>query len=174
MQKYQRGNEAAFQELYKRHRTPLLRFVRRLLPSSEDFEGIAQETWMAVVQGRERYRASSSFRTYLFSIAHRRTMDRWRQQGRTIEAAASEEASDVADRASFEPEAEVDNLALRSALVAAVSRLPLLQREVFLLRAEGDLNIEEIAEVVGTNRETAKSRLRYALNRLRLALNSWT
>jgi len=174
MQKYQRGDEGAFRALYERHRAPLIRFVRRLSPCAEDFEAIAQETWMAVVQGRERYKPSSRFRTYLFSIAHRRTLDRWRRKGREAEVEASDETSDPADLASYEPEAQVYNLALRSALITAVSELPFLQREVFLLRADGDLSIEEIAKVVGTNPETAKSRLRYALNRLRLALESWT
>jgi RNA polymerase sigma-70 factor (ECF subfamily) len=169
-----RGNEAAFRELYERHRASLLRFVRRLTAVSDDFEAIAQETWLAVVQGRDRYTAGASFRTYLFSIAHRRSIDRWRQQRRFLEIEAIDDAVEVADLASYEPDAQIAQLALRSALVTAVARLPFPQREVFLLRAEGELTMEEIAEVVGTSPETAKSRLRYALKRLRCALDSWT
>jgi RNA polymerase sigma factor (sigma-70 family) len=58
-------------------------------------------------------------------------------------------------------------------LNSAIAALPILQREAFLLRAEGGLGIEEIAVVTGINRETAKSRLRFALNRLRKMLEPW-
>jgi RNA polymerase sigma-70 factor (ECF subfamily) len=64
--------------------------------------------------------------------------------------------------------------ALAAAIATALEALPRLQREVFLLRAETDLTLDEIAQVIGTNRETAKSRLRYALSRLRAALEPWT
>jgi RNA polymerase sigma-70 factor (ECF subfamily) len=57
--------------------------------------------------------------------------------------------------------------------MSAVELLPILQREAFLLHAEGTLTLEEIGQVTGTSRETAKSRLRYALNRLRIALEPW-
>ena len=50
MQRYQRGNEQAFQQLYERHRSPLLRFVRRLSPHAGEDEEIAQETWIAVIR----------------------------------------------------------------------------------------------------------------------------
>ena len=63
--------------------------------------------------------------------------------------------------------------ALGDALTAAVASLPLLQREAFLLRAEGGLGLEDIALATGTNRETAKSRLRYAIRRLRETLEPW-
>jgi hypothetical protein len=82
MQRYQRGSELAFHELYGRYRDPLLRYIRRLSHGPEEHEEIAQETWMAVIQGRERYVRRARFVTYLFSIAHRRTLDRWRRRGR--------------------------------------------------------------------------------------------
>ena len=74
---------------------------------------------------------------------------------------------------SLPPEMRKDIAALRADLMTAVASLPMMQREAFLLRAEGGLTLEEIGEVTGTNRETAKSRLRYALNRLRIMLEPW-
>lgn len=71
------------------------------------------------------------------------------------------------------PERHVHNDALRKALQEAIQELPLLQREAFLLKAEGDLSLEEIAAVTGATRETVKSRLRYAQRRLREALEGW-
>ena len=174
MHRFQRGNEAAFRQLYDRHRSSLLRFVQRLAPAIHDAEEIAQETWMAVIKGRERYLPRARFVTYLFSIARRRTMDRWRSQGRSpLAAQCGEDPEEMTGPCSYEPEWCAGNEALGTALLVAISALPILQREAFLLRAEGGLSIEEIAQVTGTNPETAKSRLRYALGRLRISMESW-
>ncbi len=71
------------------------------------------------------------------------------------------------------PDSRAEAEVIGAAILSAVDALPLAQREIFLLRAETDLTLEEIAEVIGTSRETAKSRLRYALDRLRSALEPW-
>ena len=174
MQRYQRGDDHAFRQLYERHRAALLRFVRSLSPEIGATEEIAQETWMAVIQGRERYRPQARFVTYLFSIARRRTMDRWRKLGRAPELEPdAEELGRQAGPPAHEPEYHAATLALRADLMSAVASLPLMQREAFLLRAEGSLTLEEIGEATGSSRETAKSRLRYALNRLRIMLEPW-
>jgi RNA polymerase sigma-70 factor (ECF subfamily) len=171
MQRYQRGDDQAFHQLYERHRASLRRFVQRLSPETSDNEEIAQETWMAVIRGRDRYRPQARFVTYLFSIARRRTMDRWRKLGRAPELEPDAgELDRLVGPTSHEPEYHAAEVALRADLMTAVASLPVLQREAFVLRAEGDLTLKEIGEVTGTGRETAKSRLRYALNRLRIAL----
>jgi RNA polymerase sigma-70 factor, ECF subfamily len=174
MREYQRGSEAAFRLLYERYRSPLLRFVQRMAPQAGDSEEIAQETWVAVIQGRERYVPKARFVTYLFSIARRRTMDRWRTRGRCPEAKLNADDPDGLEGSCiYEPEWCAGNEALGAALLAAIAALPILQREAFLLRAEAGLGIEEIAEATGTIPETAKSRLRYALHRLRLSMEPW-
>jgi RNA polymerase sigma-70 factor, ECF subfamily len=66
-----------------------------------------------------------------------------------------------------------ENADLSHALIGALNDLPVLQREIFLLRAEGDLTLEEISQLYGVGRETTKSRLRYALERLRRAMRNW-
>lgn len=129
---------------------------------------------MAVILGRDRYLPRARFVTYLFSIAHRRTMDSWRRRGRSPEQEADAEEPDfTAGPTRYEPEVQAINVALRTDLLLAVAALPILQREAFLLRAEEGLGIDEIAQVTGANRETAKSRLRFTLSRLRAALESW-
>jgi RNA polymerase sigma-70 factor, ECF subfamily len=174
MRLYQKGDERAFRRLYERHRAPLWRFVRRTAPAGADSEEIVQETWLAVVYGRDKYRPDARFATYLFSIAHRRGIERWRRQGRQPEFAPQE----VLDQLEGPEWVKPDNIATSEVLGAAISRavqaLPLAQRETFLLRAETNLSLDEIAEVTGTGRETAKSRLRYALQRLRAELEPWT
>jgi RNA polymerase sigma-70 factor, ECF subfamily len=175
MQHFRGGDENAFRQLYQQYRAPLLRFIRRVCPDPAEVEEIAQETWMAVVKGRERYLPNARFVTYLFSIARRRTMDRWRRRGRLpehLDLEAAELDTHPASRV-YDPERQATNAGLQTALNAAIAALPLLQREAFLLRAEGGLGIEEIATVTGTKRETAKSRLRFAMSRLRQTLEPW-
>ena len=129
---------------------------------------------MAVIRARERYVPNARFVTYLFSIARRRGIDRWRRRGRNPEL----EDADALERAPApvraQPESLVGAEALAAAIATALDALPLLQRETFLLRAETDLTLDEIAQVTGTTRETAKSRLRYALSQLRGELEPWT
>jgi RNA polymerase sigma-70 factor (ECF subfamily) len=174
MRSYQRGDDEAFRQLYQRHRAALYRFVRRQSSNGADAQEVAQETWMAVIQGRTRYRPEARFVTYLFSIARRRTIDRWRKLARSVGLdARSDELDELEGHSPQDPEFYTDTIALRAGLMSAVELLPILQREAFLLHAEGTLTLEEIGQVTGTSRETAKSRLRYALNRLRIALEPW-
>jgi RNA polymerase sigma-70 factor (ECF subfamily) len=174
MRLYRGGDQAAFRKLYDRYRGPLMRFVRRTAFDASDVEEIVQETWMAVIRGRERYIPHARFVTYLFSIARRRGMDRWRRRGRQPESDDIDALGLLPGPARMQPEALVGEVALAGAIAAAIEALPLLQREAFLLQAETDLTIEEIAQVTGTTRETAKSRLRYGVRRLRAALEPWT
>jgi RNA polymerase sigma-70 factor (ECF subfamily) len=172
MRRYQRGDEAAFRQLYERYRAPLRRFVRQSALNTADIDEVTQETWLAVIHGRERYQPQARFVTYLFSIARRRGMDRWRRRGRQPQEHGVE--MELLPAPPHEqPEPFLGAEALGEAIAKAVAALPLLQRETFLLRSDTDLNLEEIAQVTGTSRETAKSRLRYAQERLRIALERW-
>src|SRR6185312_6252506 len=102
--------------------------------------------------------------TYLFSIARRRSADRWRRRRVQLDPEVEvDEHEAVAAPEQTWPQSRVETEAIGDAILCAVDALPLVQREVFLLRAETDLTLDEIAQVTGTTRETAKSRLRYAL-----------
>lgn len=128
---YRGGDQQAFRRLYERHRAPLIRFVRRTAFDPAEAEEIIQETWMAVIRGRERYVANARFVTYLFSIARRRGIDRWRRRGRRLE---SEDAGTL-ERASApdgtQPESLLGAEALAAAMAASIQALPPLQREVY-------------------------------------------
>ena len=172
MAAYRRGDDQAFAQLFARHRSPLYRFVRRMSPVAADAEEIVQETWIAVINGRHRYLARARFVTYLFAIAHRRTQDRWRRLGRRAEIALPS-PEQLEAPVSCEPLEIATLSALGRALALAMRELAPEQREAFLLRAECELSVAEIAQVMGTGRETAKSRLRYAYQHLRRALGGW-
>lgn len=168
MLRYGRGDSDAFAQLYRRYRDRLYRFVVRLAGSATETDEICQEVWMAVVRGRERYRAEASFATYLFSIAHRQAIERYRKRPTNEkELFADDYSNDDA------PDRELFAIQASDALTRAVASLPLLQREAFLMRLEGGLDVEQIALATGATKETAKSRLRYAYQRLRTALEEW-
>lgn len=170
MGRYRDGDPRAFEELYRRHRARLHRFVARLVPAEAD--EIFQEVWLAVVRGQSRYVPEARFVTYLFSIAHRRAAERWRTAGRSALVECDDMDETVPDGGAG-PLHDLANTELRQALQSAIAQLPAPQREAFLMQAEGDLSLVEIAQATGTTRETVKSRLRYAHTRLRAALEPW-
>jgi RNA polymerase sigma-70 factor (ECF subfamily) len=170
MARFASGHGAAFEILYFRHRNSLYRYIIRLLPQKADAEEVFQEVWMAVVRGRDRYEPSARFSTFLFSIAHRRVMDRLRRGYRRPDNEIPEDLQDPAPG----PEQLAEGAMLGQALHRALMELPLEQREAFLLRAEGGLAAGDIAAVTGVPYETAKSRLKYANRALRLKLEGWT
>lgn len=169
MVRYQGGDGRAFEALYHRHRAPLYRFIARQLRDRGAADEIFQEVWLAVVKGRERYQPTARFVTFLFAIAHRRIADRARKAIRRAETAMPDDAPDTG----LGPARLAEGAALGTALAAALATLPPEQRTAFLLRAEGDLTVEEIAAVTGVPFETAKSRLKYANRALREKLDGW-
>jgi RNA polymerase sigma-70 factor, ECF subfamily len=178
MLRYRAGDPDAFQALYFRYHTRLHRFVTRALAGRRnEADEVFQETWLAVIRGRGRYEPSSTFASYLFGIAHRRAADHWRRRYRELSARQAESGIMGIPEAVSPPadgmERLLSNAQLGAALLAAVGNLPEEQRTAFLLRAEGGLSLAEIAQVTGVMQETVKSRLRYALDKLRTALESW-
>jgi RNA polymerase sigma-70 factor (ECF subfamily) len=176
LRNYWDGDGDAFRVLYERHRERLYRFVVRLAASAAEGEEVFQETWVAVIYGRERFRADARFTTYLFSIARRRSADRWRKRG-TVNVeplpAIERPITDEELVAIYGPLDRIHNAELGAALSTAIDSLPPPQKEAFLMQVEGDLSLDEIAQATRTNPETVKSRLRYATRRLRKCLAEW-
>ena len=173
MQAYGAGDGKAFEILYGRYRLRLYRFLQRMLRSSEADE-VFQEVWLAIVKGRARYVPTARFATFLFSIAHNCAAEKLRSRGRSLIADTPlDEADEPAADHGSEPLNITLNAELGKALENALALLPLPQREAFLMQAEGELSLDEIAEVSGVARETVKSRLRYANRRLRHSLEMW-
>lgn len=173
MLRYQRGDDQSFALLYARHRGSLLRFTRHLCHHAAEAEEIFQETWIAVVAARARYRPTSRFVTWLFAIAHRRAADaRRRRARRPVDGDARIE--ELPGSAATDPPQRALDEARDGALRSAIARLPFEQREVFLLRSEAGLGLRDIARLTRARPEATKSRLRYALRALRLAMQDWT
>lgn len=176
---YRDGDGAAFEALYARWRGPLYRYFLRQCGHSGQADELFQDVFMRVIGAAAGYVPTAKFATWLFRIAHNRLVDHWRKAGR--EPVDPPPSGEDGDDREFDPPApegaapdrEAERRELGNALIAALSELPEVQREAFLLAEEGGLTLEEIAAVAGVGRETIKSRLRYATARLRSKLESW-
>jgi RNA polymerase sigma-70 factor, ECF subfamily len=173
---YAAGDAAAFEKLYARHKGGLFRFVLRGIKERGVAEELFQEIWMRVIEARLRYAPQARFTTWLYTIAHNRMVDHWRKRGLSVvplgrgdpdDPAPPEPAADAAR----EPQRQAETNEQLERLARAFDTLPPAQREAFLMREEGGLSLAEIATATGSNEEAVKSRLRYAVSKLREALD---
>jgi len=166
--RYRDGDLAAFEELYRRHSGGLYRFVAWRSPRREWVDEVVQDSWAALHQARGRYVASASFRTFLYQIARNRLIDLLRHDPRIVLAGDSgpgDPADGLADAAT--PEQALDTRQQNARLHAAIRALPDEQREALVLQQFSGMGLDEIAVLCGTSAETVKSRLRYAMRKLR-------
>ena len=169
---YREGDAGAFEQLYKRHKGALYRFVLRSIRDRAIAEELYQEVWMRAIEARGRYEAQAKFTTWLYTIAHNRLVDHWRKRGLALvsldqEDAAAAEPSAGAD---YEPHRVLEAKQSLGRFMRALEALPPAQREAFLLHEEAGMSVAEIARATATNEDAAKSRLRYALSKLKQAM----
>ncbi len=191
MTAYASGDGAAFEVLYARHRGALYRFVRRLLGSTlgAQVDEVFQDTWLRVVHARADWAPQgATFRTWLFTLAHHRAIDVLRRSGREVALDALN--SDDTDEP-WQPDApawqhwpapasaapQTDELLFwRRAglrLLNCLEQLPVAQRSAFLLHHEDGLGVAEVAQALEVGFETAKTRLRYAISKLRACMGAY-
>jgi RNA polymerase sigma factor (sigma-70 family) len=171
MQAWVAGDVAAFETLYRRHRDKLYRFLVRQLRNGALADEVFQDIWQRVIAARADWKPDAMFTTWLYRIAHNRLADHWRaaQHRPPPPEDADLRTARIVDPDS--PERQLSEFEQRRQLQLALESLPEEQREVVLLRLEQDLTLEEIGEITGVGRETVKSRLRYAMDKLRTLLN---
>jgi len=167
---YRAGDAAAFDALYQRHRGAVFRYLRRQAGNTAVAEELFQDVWLKLIDARGTYEPRAKFTTWLYTIAHNRLMDHFRAAARGALVSYTDDPDDGVPADTPSPEAWLDRKQSAARLLAALDALPAAQREAFLLQQEGELSLEEIAVATGVNRETAKSRLRYALAKLRAHL----
>ncbi|MDX1434106.1 MAG: RNA polymerase sigma factor, partial [Gammaproteobacteria bacterium] len=172
MLKYRDGDAHAFDVLYERHKGPLFRYCLRHCSERTTAEETYQDVWMRVIGARARYEPSAKFSTWLYRIARNRVIDLYRSDNPGQRVSLDDESSSIEPRAAdtTDPARQVDSERIAARLDASIAELPAEQRDAFLLHEEAGLALEDIARVAGVGRETAKSRLRYALKKLRAAL----
>ena len=169
MLRYRDGDVAAFEALYRRHNDALYRYLLRLCQHRDGAEDVFQEVWGKIIKARDSYRPTAKFTTFLYRVAHNCFIDHIRRNKRHTQT-ADVEPDHQPDTGEL-PEMQVERSLARRRLLGALQELPEEQRDVFLLREEAGLSLDNIASITGTNRETAKSRLRYAVKKLRAAID---
>jgi RNA polymerase sigma-70 factor (ECF subfamily) len=172
MLRYVRGDMRAFETLYRRHRGGLYRYLARHTRHTETANDLFQEVWSKVIVSRDRYEPRAQFRTFLYRIAHNCFIDYCRRSAVRNELSGADDDWEGAlpgpeqDR----PDTRAEQAQLTARYRAALAALPAEQRDVFLLYEESGLSLEEIATISAVGMETAKSRLRYAVAKLRATL----
>jgi RNA polymerase sigma-70 factor (ECF subfamily) len=180
MAAYQKGDLAAFGELVARHEKRLWNFLRRFVRDKATAEDLLQEVFLRVVKSAAEWQPSAKVSTWLFTIARNLCTDQarraeFRQTESLDQAKAGEDGSGLRriDRIaanSGDAEKEAMGREIAALVDCAVDELPVEQREVFLMREVMDMSFAEIAAQVGASEPTVKSRMRYALQRLRSKL----
>ncbi|MBP8182735.1 MAG: sigma-70 family RNA polymerase sigma factor [Rhodoferax sp.] len=183
MLSYQNGDLGAFEELYRRHSKGLYVFISWRSPRKEWVDEITQDSWANLHQSRERYLPEAGFKTFLFQIARNRLIDLVRQDKPVLLASdlGVNECGDlyfdclsVAQPGNPSPEVTLAKKQRVEQLHAAIRALPDDQKESLILQQFSGLSLEEIATLVQVPVETIKSRLRYAMRKLRQQLDDST
>ena len=174
MLRYRDGDAGAFLALYAEYKGPLYRYLLRHVRSAGAAADLFQEVWAHLVATRARYEPRAKFATFLFHIAHNCAMDffRRRHQRGVMPAHDLDHSLEPEVPEYQRPDRVAEFAEQQTAFLAAVAALPQEQREAFLLREETGLSVEEIARVTDVPVETAKSRLRYAIRKLKKSLGA--
>jgi RNA polymerase sigma-70 factor (ECF subfamily) len=183
MLSYRDGDLNAFAELYQRHKIGLYRFVAWRTPRQDWVDEIVQDCWAGLHGARARYEPQAAFRTYLYQIARNRLIDLLRQK--QIVLASEFGDDDDGEDAAFQhladnmeegltPEQQLEKKRQLARLHAAINTLPAEQKEALILQQFNEMSLDEIANVTAVPVETVKSRLRYAMQKLRAQLQSQT
>jgi len=173
---YAAGDASAFDTLYARHKGGVYRYLLRQCRHAGVADELFQDVWMNLIRARAGYLPTAKFTTWLYRLAHNRLIDHYRASGVATLVSADDDAhadavAAIAADCGDEPNVRAENRELGERLKSAVAALPAAQREAFLLHQEGGLSLAEIADLTGAGVETVKSRLRYAMNKLRSDLS---
>ena len=178
---FQQGDARAFEVLVSRHQRGIYNFVLRSVRGQGRAEELLQEVFLRVVRSKSRYQRTAKFSTWVYAIARNLCVDESRRarfrdhqsldaerRGKDGEGGGPLVARLAAPNVPTDEAAEAPTL--RKRLAAAIDRLPEEQREVFVMRQVSGMSFREIGETLGVAENTVKSRMRYALEKLRTEL----
>jgi len=165
-------NTRIFSQLYDRFANDLYHFLLTL-SDVQLASDIAQKTWLKVYEKPQRYQATAGFKAWLFTVARNALIDEFRKQSRLVslldDDIGSLDTHHIVERLS---PIEEDANDIHAAFDAALSALSFTQREAFCLQQEG-FSLEQIAHITAQQKETIKTRLRYARETLKRKLEKY-
>lgn len=159
---YRNGDESAAAELVRRHSQALGRFLYSLGAEQEDLDDLIQESLFRAFRRIETWRGGASFRSWLLTIGSNLLRDQARKRKGLLVSIDERDIADASD-----PEANLAALEMEERMREGLARLPRLQRQVFLLRAQEGSEYEEIATALGTTPGAARVHYHHAVKRLK-------
>ncbi len=171
------GNIRAFEEIYRRYRVVLYGFLVNWTANPQKAEDIFQEVFFRVIKSASRYKPKAKFRTWLFTIARHLLIDENRKKqihADCIPLAAQKDENcfrpeECIPGSAPDPGKSVESREVIQILQKTLAALPEEQREMFLLREQVGLSFKAAARIASCSVNTAKTRMRYALLKLREA-----
>lgn len=167
-ERWLKGDSKGFSQLYNKYKSRLFSFLLRMTGNKKLAEDLLQETFLAALRNSSQFDAERSFLSWLFGIAHKRTIDYFRHLKVEREHIEDTERS-VGTRLESQDE-YISNQRVKALIDEAVEKLDPMQREVFLLREVGGVPFKEIAEIMKCPINTALGRMRLALRNIRVEL----
>jgi len=168
LQRLKDGAAGAAEELVQRYHQSLVRYLQRLCGSDQLAEELHQQTWLSVLEHREKFDTASGsggFKAWLFRIATNKANDHWRSRGR--EKAAKEGLKLVTEEEGPEAGHRLAGREQEMKLKRAIEQLPEAQRQVLVLRYYSNLKFIDIAEMLGCPLNTALGRIHKAMLKLK-------
>ena len=163
-----KGDSRGFAELYERYKNRVFGFLIRMTGEREIAEDLLQETFMAALRNAEQFDRSRNFLSWLFGIAHKRTIDYFRHV--KVENDHKHDAENAVGSRVDSPDSALSNKSIQQIVREAVAELDPLQKEVFLLREMAGVPFKEIAVIMNCPINTALGRMRLALKNIRKEL----
>lgn len=155
-----------FRHFYEQYRIPLYTFILRMVKNKELAEDLMQDTFVSAVKSFDQFDKNRNFMSWLFGIAHKRTIDHFRHE-KIVQTHKDKEDSTLGTNLD-RPDTVLEKDQMREVLSAALETLSPVQREVFLMREMGGVSFKDIAEITGTSVNTALGRMRLALKNIRI------
>ncbi len=183
IRKFLEGEMSAFNTLVWRWEKNLYNFILRYIGDREESKDICQKTFIQAYRNLHRMRDPNKFSTWLYQIAVNKCKDELKKRNRhnTLSLDSLQENSNGAENflqkftssSSNHPDAIVQNNDLRDLLNQALQSIPEEQRVVIIMKEYQGLKFTEIAEILETSVNTAKSRMYYGLGALRKVFKKW-
>lgn len=165
---WMKGDPRGFSGLYDLYKNRVFGFLIRMTGDREIAEDLLQDTFLAAMRNAAQFDRERNFLSWIFGIAHKRTIDYFRHVKVENEHQADAERS--LGKGPDTPDVNFSNLHLKALINDAIKTLDPMQREVFLLREVGDVSFKEIAQIMNCPINTALGRMRLALKNIRKEL----
>ncbi|MGL2993426.1 sigma-70 family RNA polymerase sigma factor [Flavobacterium sp. TSSA_36] len=171
VQDYVSGNEAALEELIKRHESKIFGFIYSKIPDRDIANDVFQDTFIKVIRTLKStsYTEEGKFLPWVMRIAHNLIIDHFRKNKRMPLYRDTEEFSvfSIMTDDSLTIENQLIKAQVEMDLRRIIEELPEDQKEVVMMRMYQDMSFKEISETTGVSINTALGRMRYALLNLR-------